>query len=52
MSNNTAARLLRGAAKLLEVQGANEFRVSAYRRAAEAIQNPTLDLGNLSDEDE
>jgi DNA polymerase (family 10) len=44
MDNATIARMLEQTADLLEVDGADRFRVGGYRRAAEAIQQTTVDL--------
>jgi len=46
-SNQDVARRLREAADLLEVQGANPFRVNAYRRAAATVESLPGDLGEL-----
>jgi hypothetical protein len=42
---------LREAADLLEVQGANPFRVAAYRRAADTVRDLPGDLSTLVDRD-
>jgi len=42
--NRFIADRLREAAGLLEQQGANRFRVAAYRRAAEAVESLTQDI--------
>jgi len=44
MDNAAIARLLEQTADLLEVDGADRFRVGGYRRAAEAAQQTTVDL--------
>jgi Holliday junction resolvasome RuvABC DNA-binding subunit len=46
-SNARCADRLREAADLLEAQGANPFRVSAYRRAADTVRDLEADLGEL-----
>ncbi len=44
MDNATIARMLEQTADLLEVDGADRFRVGGYRRAAEAVDQTTVDL--------
>jgi len=47
MSQATEAQIasaLRQAAELLHAQGANPFRVSAYRKAADTVENLAGDL--------
>src|SRR5580698_7913136 len=44
MDNRTIARLLDETADLLEIDGADSFRVRSYRRAAEAAEQTTVDL--------
>ena len=44
MDNRTMARLLDETADLLEIEGADSFRVRSYRRAAEAAAQSTVDL--------
>ena len=44
MDNATIARVLEQTADLLEVDGADRFRVGGYRRAAEAVEQTTVDL--------
>ena len=48
--NQQVAEKLREAADLLEQQGANPFRVSAYRRAAETVARLDRDLRKLVDD--
>jgi DNA polymerase (family 10) len=43
--NAACAERLREAAALLEAQGANPFRVSAYRRAADTLRDLPTDIG-------
>ena len=50
MDNATIARLLEQTADLLEVDGADRFRVGGYRRAAEAVQQTTVDLASVADD--
>ncbi|HBK04464.1 MAG TPA: DNA-binding protein [Acetobacteraceae bacterium] len=47
-SNTEIAERLRQAANLLAVQGANPFRISAYRRAADAIERLGTDIRGLA----
>jgi hypothetical protein len=49
--NARYADRLREAADLLEAQGANPFRVSAYRRAAETVRDLPEELTTLIDRD-
>ena len=49
--NQHVADKLRQAADLLAQQGANPFRVSAYRRAADAITRESWDLRDILDRD-
>ena len=44
MDNAAIARILEQTADLLEVDGADRFRVGGYRRAAEAAEQTTVDL--------
>ncbi len=44
MDNATIARMLEQTADLLEIDGADRFRVGGYRRAAEAVEQTTVDL--------
>ena len=44
MDNVTMARLLSETADLMEIDGADSFRVRSYRNAADAIQQTTVDL--------
>jgi DNA polymerase (family 10) len=47
--NAPCAERLREAASLLDAQGANPFRVSAYRRAADTVRDLPEDLSSLID---
>ncbi len=47
--NSQCADRLREAADLLDAQGANPFRVAAYRRAAETVRDLPEDLARLID---
>ena len=49
LCNALCAERLREAASLLEAQGANPFRVSAYRRAADTLGDLPEDLASLID---
>lgn len=44
MDNKTMARLLSETADLLEIDGADSFRIRSYRRAADAAEQTTVDL--------
>ncbi|MDE1155516.1 MAG: PHP domain-containing protein [Acidobacteriaceae bacterium] len=48
MDNITIARLLDETAALLEIDGADPFRIRSYRRAAEAVEQQTLSLAELA----
>jgi len=48
MDNATIARALHQTADLLEVDGADRFRVGGYRRAAEAVEQTTVDLMSVA----
>ena len=48
--NRAAADLLKECARLLELQGANPFRVNAYRRAAQTIESLQTDVRALARE--
>jgi len=47
MDNITLARLLDETASLLEIDGADPFRIRSYRRAAEAVEQQTTQLASL-----
>ena len=44
MDNKTMARLLAETADLMEIDGADSFRIRSYHRAAEAAEQTTVDL--------
>ncbi len=48
MDNITLARLLDETAALLEIDGADPFRIRSYRRAAEAVEQQTTQLAALA----
>ena len=48
MDNITVARLLDETAALLEIDGADPFRIRSYRRAAEAVEQQTIQLETLT----
>jgi DNA polymerase (family 10) len=48
MDNITLARLLDETAALLEIDAADPFRVRSYRRAAEAVEQQTVQLASLA----
>ena len=50
MDNATMARLLEQTADLMEIDGADSFRIRSYRRAAEAVEQTTVDLMEASSE--
>ncbi|MBS1798604.1 MAG: DNA polymerase/3'-5' exonuclease PolX [Acidobacteria bacterium] len=50
MDNITIARLLDETASLLEIDGADTFRVRSYRRAAEAVEQQTSRLASMVDD--
>ncbi len=47
MDNLSLARLLDETAALLEIDGADPFRIRSYRRAAEAVEQQTTQLATL-----
>ena len=51
-NNTTIGRLFREMADLLAAQGANPYRVRAYRRAAETLADLTEDVATLHGRDE
>jgi DNA polymerase (family 10) len=50
MDNRTMARLLEQTADLLEIDGADSFRIRSYRNAAEAITQTTADLAAICED--
>ena len=48
MDNLTLAKLLDETASLLEIDGADPFRIRSYRRAAEAVEQQTAQLAPLT----
>ena len=48
MDNITLARLLDETAALLEIDAADPFRIRSYRRAAEAVEQQTVQLATLA----
>jgi DNA polymerase (family X) len=44
MDNLSMARLLEQTADLMEIDGCDSFRIRSYRRAAEAVEQTTVDL--------
>ena len=48
MDNQTLARLITETGDLLEISGADAFRVRGYRRAAEAAEQSTVDLAAIA----
>lgn len=51
MKNKEIAALFNEIADILELQGANRFRVSAYRRAAQTIDGISRDIAKIAEED-
>ena len=51
MDNISIARLLDETASLLEIDSADPFRVRSYRRAAEAVEQQTIQLATLATPD-
>jgi DNA polymerase (family X) len=50
MENISIARLLDETASLLEIDGADTFRIRSYRRAAEAVEQQTTQLSTIADD--
>jgi len=50
MDNQTMAHLLAETADLMEIDGADSFRVLSYRRAADAAEQTTVDLVAIADD--
>jgi DNA polymerase (family 10) len=50
MDNLTMARLLEQTADLLEIDGADGFRIRSYRNASDAITQTTADLAAIADD--
>jgi DNA polymerase (family 10) len=48
MDNKTMSRLLAETADLLEIDGADSFRIRSYRRAADAAEQTTVDLSEAA----
>lgn len=48
MDNSTMACLLKETADLMEIDGADSFRVRSYRNAADAVEQTTVDLASVS----
>ena len=48
MDNTTMASLLKETANLMEIDGADSFRVRSYRNAADAVEQTTVDLAAVS----
>ncbi|MGA9465859.1 MAG: DNA polymerase/3'-5' exonuclease PolX [Terracidiphilus sp.] len=47
MDNSIMARLLAETADLMEIDAADSFRIRSYRRAAEAVEQTTVDLASV-----
>jgi DNA polymerase (family 10) len=50
MDNISIARLLDETASLLEIDAADPFRIRSYRRAAEAVEQQTIQLATFADD--
>lgn len=50
MENRSIAQLLGETADLLEISNGDSFRIRSYRRAAEAVEQSTLQLASLVDD--
>ena len=50
MDNAQMARLLAETADLLEIDGGDSFRIRSYRRAAEALEQTTVDAAAVADD--
>lgn len=50
MENRSIAQLLGETADLLEIDGGDAFRIRSYRRAAEAVEQSTVQLATLVDD--
>ncbi|WP_340105280.1 DNA polymerase/3'-5' exonuclease PolX [Rhodohalobacter sp. 8-1] len=50
--NSDVSEILREVADLLEIEGRNEFRVRAYRNAAQSVENLSKDITELVNEGE
>ncbi|HUN83712.1 MAG TPA: DNA polymerase/3'-5' exonuclease PolX [Terracidiphilus sp.] len=48
MDNLTMARLIAETADLMEINGADSFRIRSYRRAAESVEQTTVDLATIA----
>ena len=48
MDNATMARLLAETADLMEIDGADSFRIRSYRNAADAVEQTTTDLAAIA----
>jgi len=52
MDNKTIARLLEETADLMEIDGADSFRIRSFRRAAEAAEQTTVNLAEAAPDTE
>jgi len=50
MDNPTLSRLLSETGDLLEISGGDPFRIRSYRRAAEAVEQSTVDLAAVAED--
>ena len=52
MRNQDVAGVLREISEILEIKGENPFRIRAYQRAAQNIENLAQDIGDIAARDE
>jgi DNA polymerase (family 10) len=50
MDNRSIAQLLADTADLLEISAGDPFRIRSYRRAAEAVESPTIQLSTIAND--
>ncbi len=50
MDNSSMARLLAQTADLLEIDGGDGFRIRSYRRAADSLEQTTIDVAGITDD--
>jgi len=50
MNNRMVSNIFRDIARILEIKGENTFRIRAYERAAQAIENLGEDVGRVARE--
>ena len=52
MRNQQIARIFREVSEILEIKGENPFRIRAYQRAAQNIENFTRDITDIAEREE